>query len=119
MLVIKRTIHMLEFELPDFNEITIDGLRMLNEKQVKQNGIWRVHKSDPDDIFPSDPHADRQNAPEKLDLYNGRVYDKSTKKHIYTLPDKAMKFIYNQIMNCKEDEIKNKLILNKSSITYL
>jgi len=26
---------MIEFELPDFSEITIDGLRMLNEKQVK------------------------------------------------------------------------------------
>jgi hypothetical protein len=35
---------MIEIELPDFSEITIDGLRMLLEKQVKHNGIWRIHK---------------------------------------------------------------------------
>lgn len=110
---------MIEFELPDFSEITATGQRMLLEKTVKHNGIWRIHKNDADDIFPSDPHADRQDAPEKLNLYNGQVFDKSTKKHIYTLPDKAMKFIYNQIMNCKEDLIKNKLIMNKALITYL
>ncbi len=110
---------MIEFELPDFSEITATGQRMLLEKTVKHNGIWRIHKNDADDIFPSDPHADRQDAPEKLNLYNGHVFDKSTKKHIYTLPDKAMKFIYNQIMNCKEDLIKNKLIANRALITYL
>ncbi|OFY48092.1 MAG: hypothetical protein A2W85_02680 [Bacteroidetes bacterium GWF2_41_31] len=110
---------MIEFELPDFSEITIDGLRMLNEKQVKQNGIWRVHKNDPDNIFPSDPHADRVDGPEKLNLYNGNVYSSINMNFLYTMPKKAMKYIYNQLINCKEDEIKNKLILNKNSITYL
>ncbi len=110
---------MFEFQLPDFSEIMPDGRRMLLEKTVKHNGVWRVHKSDPDDLFPSDPHADRQDEPEKLDLYNGKVYDKKTAKFLYQLPDKAMKYIYNQIMSCKEDVIKNKLIAKKSSITYL
>ena len=98
---------MVEFELPDFSEITATGQRMLLEKTVKHNGIWRIHKNDPDDIFPSDPHADRLDEPEKLNLYNGEVYDKSTQKYKYTLPNKAMKYIYNQIMGCKEDLIKN------------
>ena len=48
-----------EIELPDFTEITPDGQRLLLEKQVKHNGIWRIHKSDPDNVFPSDPHGDR------------------------------------------------------------
>ena len=87
----------MEFELPDFSEITVDGQRMLLEKQVKHNGIWRIHKSDPDNIFPSDPHGDRVDGAEKLDLYNGNVYNKTTKQQIYTLPKKAMKYIYNQI----------------------
>ena len=110
---------MIQFELPDFSEITATGQRMLLEKTVKHNGIWRIHKNDPDDIFPSDPHADRQDAPEKLNLYNGEVYNKTTKKYIYTLPNKAIKYIYNQIMSCKEDIIKNKITANKALITYL
>lgn len=110
---------MIEFELPDFAEITPEGFRMLLEKTVKHNGIWRIHKNDPDDIFPSDPHADRQDELEKLDLFNGKVYNKITKEHIYTLPKKAMKYIYQEIMNCKEDLIKDKLKNNKAAITYL
>ena len=110
---------MIEFELPSLSEITPDGQRLLLEKTIKHNGIWRIHKSDPDHNFPSDPHADRQDAPEKLDLYNGNVYDKTTKSFLYKLPNKAMKYIYNQIMDCKEDIIKNKLTSNKNSITYL
>jgi len=109
----------IQFELPDFSEITENGQRMLLEKTVKHKGIWRIHKNDPDDVFPSDPHADRIDAPEKLDLYNGKVYDKTTKEYLYTLPKKAMKYIYNQIMSCKEDMIKNKLISNSTLITYL
>lgn len=110
---------MIEFELPDFAEITPDGKRLLLEKTIRHKGVWRIHKSDSDDIFPSDPHADRQDKPEKLDLYTGNVYSKSTKKFIYQLPAKAMKYIYNQIMNCNEDTIKQKLITKKDSISYL
>jgi len=89
---------MIEFELPDFSEITENGQRMLLEKTVKHNGIWRIYKNAPDDIFPSDPHADRQDAPEKLNLYNGKVYDKSTKEFKYTLPKKSSE-IYLQSNN--------------------
>lgn len=110
---------MFEFELPDFDEITEYGERLLLEKQVKNNGIWQIHKCDADNIFPSDPHGDRMDKPEKLNLYNGDVFNKSTKKYIYTMPKKVMKYIYNEIMKCKEDIIKNKLIDNKSLITYL
>lgn len=109
----------LEFQLPDFAEIMQDGQQMLLEKVVKHNGIWKINKYDPDTIFPSDPHADRVDASEKLDLYTGDVYSKIDKQHLYTLPKKAMKYIYNQIMACKEDEIKNKLIADASAITYL
>ncbi|WP_052600277.1 hypothetical protein [Aureispira sp. CCB-QB1] len=110
---------MLNFTLPDFDEITEDGLQLLLEKTVKHKGIWRIHKSDLDDIFPSDPHADRQDEPEKLDLYTGDVYDKKTKNYKYKLPKKAMRFIYKKIMYCKEDAIKDKLLENEDSITYL
>jgi len=109
----------LEFQLPDFDEITPYGQQMLLEKIVKHNGIWKINKYDPDNIFPSDPHSDRVDEPEKLDLYTGAVYSKINKQHLYTLPKKAMNFIYNQIMSCKENEIKNKLITNTAQITYL
>jgi hypothetical protein len=109
----------LEFELPDFSEITPEGQRLLLEKQVKHNGIWKIHKCDPDNNFPSDPHGDRVDCPEKLDLYNGKVYSKTNKQYLYTLPKKAMKYIYSQIMGCKEDVIKNKLKANVELITYL
>ncbi len=115
----KKAQPLLEFQLPDFAEITQDGQQILLEKVVKHNGIWKINKYDPDTIFPSDPHADRVDAPEKLDLYTGAVYSKINKGHLYTLPKKAMKLIYNKIMACKEDEIKNKLIANASMITYL
>lgn len=110
---------MLEFELPDFAEITENGQRLLLEKTVKHNGIWRIHKSDPDNIFPSDPHGDRVDAREKLNLYNGFVYSLPDKIHVRTLPNKAMKYIYNQLMKCKEVEITGKLTANKNLITYL
>ena len=110
---------MVEFELPDFAEITETGQRLLLEKTVKHNGIWRIHKSDPDNIFPSDPHGDRVDEPEKLNLYNGFVYSLPDKIHVRTLPNKAMKYIYNQLMKCKEVEITTKLTANKNLITYL
>jgi hypothetical protein len=108
-----------DLELPDFSEITPDGQRLLLEWEVKHNGIWRIHKSDPDDVFPSDPHGDRVDGPEKLDLYTGRVYDVNSRKEIYIMPKKAMKYIYNQIIACKEKEIKDKLISKADQITYL
>lgn len=110
---------MIEFQLPDFSEITETGQRLLLEKTVKHNGIWRFHKCDPDDIFPSDPHGDRVDEPEKLNIYNGFVYSMPNKAHVRTLPKKAMIYICKQLLTSKEDELKNKIKENKSLITYM
>jgi hypothetical protein len=107
-----------EFELPDFSEITADGDRMLLEKTVRHNGIWRIHNNDVDP-FPSDPHADRVDQPEKLDLYTGDVYSKKTKELLRTMPKKAMKYIYQQIMDADMEMVCKKLEANKDSIEYL
>ncbi len=90
------------------------------EVTIKQNGgIWRIHKCDPDDVFPCDPHADRVDKKEKLNLYNGEVFSLPNKIYDRTLSPKEMRYIYNQIMNSKETEIKNKLKVNSERITYL
>lgn len=110
---------MFEIKLPDYSEITEKGQRLLLEKTVKHNGIWGIHKCDPDNIFQSDPHGDRVDAKEKLNLYNGFVYSLLDKIHIRTLPQKAMIYIYNQLINCKEKEITSKLKANRNLFTYL
>ena len=93
-----------QFEIPDFDEITDDGLRMLLEKTVKSNGVWRSHKSDPDCIFPSDFHAHRVDKLETLDIYTGQVFCASSRKHLRTLPKKAMKYIHKAFSTSKEPE---------------
>jgi len=98
-----------EFEVPDFREITEDGARLLIEVRVKSNGVWFVHKSDPDNHFPSDFHADREDAPEKLDIYTGKVYDRRSKRCVRTMPRKAMLLIRGRLEGCKEPEIQAKL----------
>jgi len=95
-----------EIELPDYREIIEDGRRMLVEGTVKHNGIWRIHKSDPDTVFPSDFHADRVDAPEKLDLYTGEVYSAINGKRLRAEPKKAMRFIYRELQKSKEDRIQ-------------
>lgn len=99
----------IEFQLPDFKNISDSGHYLEIAVQVKHNGIWRVHKNDPDDIFPSDFHADRVDAPEKLDLYTGNVYSKVNKLLIKNLPKKVMVYIYNALLKCKENNILEKL----------
>ena len=101
----------------DISDPTTGMMRMV-EQTVSHQGRWRIHKSDPDNLFPSDPHADRVDAPEKLDLYTGNVFDKS-RKFLYALSPKAMKFIYYKIMKSGEENIKQKLIANQLQITYL
>lgn len=110
---------MFEIKLPDYAEITEKGMRLILEKTVRHNGIWRIHKSDPDKLFPSDPHGDRVDVPEKLDLYTGQVYSMPSKTLVRTLPAKAMRLIYNELMDCKEVEITSILAANKALITYL
>jgi hypothetical protein len=96
----------------------VKGTQWLIEQTVKHQGKWRIHKSDPDDIFPSDPHADRVDEPEKLNLYTGDVYNKK-QDYLYTLSKKAMQFIYNKIIANGEKNIVDKLTANKTQITYL
>ena len=95
-----------EIELPDYREITEDGHRMLLEVTVKHNGKWRVHKIDPDTVFPSDFHADRVDAPEKLDLYTGEVYSAVNRTRLRAEPRKAMRFIYQELLKTKEARIQ-------------
>ncbi len=96
----------------------IRGFERLDEQTVKHQGIWRIHKSDPDNVFPSDPHADRIDEPEKLNLYTGEVYNKK-QEYLYKLSKKAMQFIYNKIMSKGEPDVIQKLEANKARITYL
>jgi hypothetical protein len=107
-----------EIEVPDFDEITDDGVRMLFEKTVRSNGVWRSHKLDPDCIFPSDFHAHRVDDAETLDIYTGQVYCPKTKTQVRTMPKKAMKYIYNQFSNSKEPEFIAKCA-NKKKFTFL
>lgn len=97
-----------QFEMPDFDAITEDGLLMLLEWTVKNNGKWRVHKSDPDCIFPSDFHAHRIDAEGILDLYTGVVYSPKTKKRIEKIPRKVMKYIVAELDKTKEIEFTTK-----------
>jgi hypothetical protein len=94
------------------------GMEKMDEQTVSHQGKWRIHKNAPDNLFPSDPHADRVDKPEKLDLYTGKVFDK--KQHfLYSILKKSVQFIYYKIMKDGEDNIKQKLRINKLQITYL
>jgi hypothetical protein len=100
---------LLEINLPADEEITTSGQRLFLEKTVRHQGVWRVHKSDPDKVFPSDFHADRVDGAEKLDLYTGQVYSKSNKQLLYSLSKASMRFIFKELMGSKELEIQTKL----------
>jgi hypothetical protein len=107
--------------LPDEKDIInpVTGFVWLNEQTVSHQGIWRIHKSDPDRLFPSDPHADRVDEPgEKLNLYNGEVYSPK-KQFLYKLSKKSIQYIYYKIINEGEDEVIKKLNDNKSRISFL
>jgi hypothetical protein len=106
------------FELPDFRQICDDGRILEIAVQVKHNGVWRVHKSDPDKIFPSDFHADRVDAAEKLDIYTGKVYSPLTHNVLYDLPKKAMRYIYQLLAQSKEENIIN-FLSRRDRFTYL
>lgn len=105
--------------LPLDKHILDEGMEMLLEVKVKHQGVWVLHKYDADDNFPSDLHAHNKDAAEVLDLYTGNVYDVRTKKYLRSLSKKAMNHIYTKIMNCKEEEIKQKFNDNKNKIIYL
>jgi hypothetical protein len=107
-----------EVFIPDFREILDDGRRMSIAIQVKHNGKWRVHKSDADKNFPSDFHADRVDEAEKLDLYTGDVWSPITRKHLYVMPKKAMRYIFRELSKTKEENLQV-LMADKSKFGYL
>ena len=108
----------MEIQLPLDEHILADGNILLLEKTVKHQGVWVVHLSDADP-WPSNPHAERQDEPGKLDLFTGDVYDPQTRRRMQKLSAKSMKYIYGQIMAHEYKDIKNRLLENKTNIKYL
>ena len=94
-------------------------VKKLAGQGVKSNGaIWRINKNDLDS-FPSDPHADRADKAEKLNLYNGEVFNSKNRKYLRTLSNKEMNRIYASIILDGEQSVIDKLEKNKKLITYL
>jgi hypothetical protein len=61
------------------------------EFQLKLGGyIWRIHKSDPDKIWPSNPHGDGVDAKVKVSIVDGRIFDRNTKKQVGRLKEKEL-----------------------------
>lgn len=104
--------------LPLEEHILPNGKQLLLEKQVKHRGIWSIHLSDADP-WPSDPHGDRVDGKEKLNLLSGEVYDVTTRKCIYSLSKKSMKYIHRQIMLHEYKPVIDKLKDQADKITYL
>ena len=88
------------FELGRFLSIAVE---------FKHHGKWRIHKNDPDKHFPSDFHADRVDAPEKLDLYTGDIYSRTTKEKTGRLKDKKMREVFTDLQNRGEAFLDEKL----------
>ena len=101
--------------VPEERDILEDGMQMLREEIVKHQGIWKINLNDVDK-WPSDPHGDRVDLAEKLSLLNGMVYDKSNRSYKYSLSKKAMRFIYAKLQKSKHEQIKLKLVSQKSLI---
>jgi hypothetical protein len=90
------------------------------EVTLKRNGqIWRAHKADPDDQFPSDFHAHNIAAPETLNLYTGVVYDARNRKYLKKLPKKVMQDFFHRLSECGVDEIQQKCSINKERFEFL
>lgn len=86
--------------------------------QFKHNGKWRVHKSDPDKVFPSDFHADRVDKPEKIDLYDGSVCSKTTNTYLYGISEKQMRRIYDDL-DRRCESFLDEYLARRDRFTYL
>jgi hypothetical protein len=104
--------------VPNEAEITESGTRLLLEQTLSGDGKWRVHKSDPDDLFPSDFHAHNIDDPEVLDLHTGDVYDSRTKKWLRKLKPKTMRYMFNEIASSKEPELTSKCSTEGERFTF-
>ncbi|MBQ8481996.1 MAG: hypothetical protein IJ532_05630 [Alphaproteobacteria bacterium] len=75
--------------------------KRLDEVVIKNNGKqWTFHKSDPDKIWPSDPHGDSKY--EKLNPYDGTIWDKSTKQCIGQLSKRQLIRLQNELKSHKD-----------------
>ena len=87
------------------------------ERIVKHQGNWKINLNDVDP-WPSNPHGDRIDAPEKLDLLTGLVYSKQSKNRIRVLSKKSMRYIFYQIKAFEDKRLYNKLNSQMSHVTY-
>ena len=107
-----------EVLVPDFRELLDDGRRVSLAVTVKHNGKWRFHKSDADTVFPSDFHAHRLDEAEKLDMYTGYVWSATTNKMLYRMPKKAMRYMFDQLEEMKQEFLDAKMS-NRSKFSFL
>lgn len=110
-----------DVHIPEIDAIQDDGSVLLNERTSHTaGGHWRVHKADADDVWPSDFHAHNVNDDrEKLDVYTGVVYNKTTKEELYKIKPKVMRYIYRDMKSSKEKAISDKCDGDKKKFTYL
>ena len=94
------------------------SINLIGQRIKCGSGIWEVHLTDKDS-FPSNPHADRVDKPEKLNLYNGEVFSKINLKRVGKVHKKDMRIIHAEIMNRGEEKVIGKLKGNKHFITYM
>jgi len=107
--------------IPEEVAIQEDGTVLYTERTSHTaGGHWRVHKSDADDVWPSDFHAHNLEDPrEKMDMYTGDVYNSTTKKYLFTLKAKTMRYIYADMKASKDAEIRNKCNGDNEKFSYL
>ena len=77
-------------ELFDIEEL--NGSKRFLEFLIKKSGIWEFHKYDKDP-FPSIPHGHNKEKKQKLNVYNGIIYDITTKKPIKKIRQSKMEEI--------------------------
>ncbi len=96
------------------NDMLSIGMSTKNRVTVKCNGNnWRIHVSDKDN-FPSDFHAHNIEKGDKLDLYNGYLYNSVTKKFRCAIHAKDLIMILSKLQSCniKELSLKANVVLS-------
>lgn len=101
-------------------DILIAVTSVKGEATLKSNGkIWRYHKNDPDDIFPSDFHAHNYEDGFLLDIYTGQVFDHNTKMYIGTLKKKNMYVLYMKLKESRDIAISSRCDDDPTKFTFL
>ena len=79
--------------IPIENDIILVAFPIRGEVTCRRKGIWRLHKNDADDIFPSPFHAHNVDAPEVIDLQTGNVYNTTNKSLLYCMDKRSLRFL--------------------------